>query len=640
MRPRRDPVPRAKDAWVWLGGLALLGVLGAGVTGAAVVLWENIDIRQLVPQLAAAAPDRLPLPVPPAPPARDAGSFDAVIFDSPRNEAFFSEPGYYDSALDAWRAITRDLGGVVRMANSADQLRQIDADDVMVLVEAPCLSEDERSAVQSHLAAGGGVVANWAVGARDEACEWLGWQTIADLTGAEDVREIPVREGLFLTLPAGVPLSAGLDAGARVELRPDPALALRLSGPRVYWSDWALNPAPDEDGGGADAAAVATRSAQGGRVAWFAFRHGQGVTATDSLRLRRIFENGIVWAAGTAVATPAAWPQGERAALMVTLDVEDQSANAVFMASMLRDRDVPATFYVVSQLVLADTSLAGVLSAAGEVGSQTSDHNPVLGLTPQDQRFRLRRSWTDVESWTGVAPSGLHPPEETFDANTLAAWHAAGGRYLVATNDGRSASPEVHATPDGTIVVLPRVLRDDYNLIVQDRVIRAASLERAFVDDIRKMHAIGGLAIVASHTQIMRAGPRITAVGAVVDSARAQGDWWLAQGAEVADWWTRRAETRVTFVPKESSTYLGDELEPVPMSDILVEAPTDRGIAGLWIDLLLPRASVSMRPLVDGASVDFEATEWGMRVPVPALTPGGTARISIVRLAAEDGGVR
>ena len=103
MRPKRDPVPRARDAWVWLGGLALLGVLGGGVTAAAVVLWENIDIRQLVPQLAAAAPGRLPLPEAAAPAARDSGTFDAVFFISPRNQAFFPEEAFYPSALDAWR---------------------------------------------------------------------------------------------------------------------------------------------------------------------------------------------------------------------------------------------------------------------------------------------------------------------------------------------------------------------------------------------------------------------------------------------------------------------------------------------------------------------------------------------------------
>jgi peptidoglycan/xylan/chitin deacetylase (PgdA/CDA1 family) len=634
MRPKRDPVPRARDAWVWLGGLALLGVLGGGVTAAAVVLWENIDIRQLVPQLAAAAPAGLPLAKPPSA-ARDSRAFRAVLFNSARNQAFFPEPGYYESALGAWRELTRGVGGVVREVRSAEELAAAEADEVLVLVEAPCLSEAERASLRAHLDAGGGVVANWAIGARDEECTWQGWQTVAELTDAEDVRELPARDGLFLTVPGGVPLAAGLDPGARVELRPDASLALRLAGPRVYWSDWALNPAPDEEGGGADAAAVARRTPRGGRVSWFGLRHGQAVTGLDSLRLRRLLENGILWAAGTPLAAPAPWPDAERAALVVALDVEDGSQNAIGVAELLRARGVPGTFYAVSQIVMADAALGAALRAAGEVGSQTADHTPVAGLTTQDQRFRLRRAWTDIETWTGVGPAGLHPPEETFDDNTLEAWHLAGGSYLLASNQARSASPEIHLVRDGSIVLLPRVLKDDYNHIVQDRVMRASSLERAFLEDVRKMHAIGGLAVVAGHTQIMRPGPRPAALGAVLDSADAQGDWWITTGSAVADWWAARSEVRLTFVARDPSAGSGDGLEPASVSDVLVEAPLGRPIEGLWVDLFLPSGTASMLPLVDGRSVDFSSTEWGMRVPVPALAPGASVRISLVVAAAE-----
>jgi peptidoglycan/xylan/chitin deacetylase (PgdA/CDA1 family) len=627
MRPKRDPVPRARDSWIWLGGIALLGVLGAGVTGAAVVLWENIDIRQLVPQLTAAAPGRLPAPEPAVPAARDRRAFDAVVFSSPRNEGFFPDSGYYASALEAWRDVVRSAGGVVREATSAAELREADA-DVIVLAEAPCLSSAEVAAVQAHLRAGGGIVANWAVGARDEECGWRGWGTVAQLTGADDVRELPPRDGLFLTVPADVPLSVGLDPGTRIELRPDPSIALRVSGPRVYWSDWALNPAPDESGGGADVAAAASRAPGGGRTAWFGLRLGQAVTPSDSLHLQRLVENGVLWAAGAPTAAPAAWPDGDRAALVFAFDVEDQPRTALDVAEVLREEELPATFFAVSQIVQGDAELAATLASVGEVGTQTSDHTPLLGLTPQDQRFRLRRAWSDIESWTGTGPAGLHTPEETFDENTLEAWQLAGGTYLVANNEARSASPEVYRLDDGDVMLLPRILKDDYNLIVQDRVIRASVLSQAFVADTRKLHAIGGLAIVAGHSQIMRAGPRLEAIRAVATAAREQGDWWIARANDVADWWSARSEVRVAFVPREETVYLGDALEAADVSDILVSAPAEHGVGGLWIDVVLPRGSGSTVPLVDGQSVEFEAVDWGLRVPVRTLAAADTARIS------------
>jgi len=632
MRPRRDPVPRARDAWSWLGGTALLGILGAGVVAAAVVLWENIDLRQLAPQLVA-PPAPPPAALAPAPPSVSDVPFDAVLFDSPRNRDYFPDASYYAATLASWEALLEESGGGVRRVATAEQLRELEPSDVLVLAEATCLSDPELEAIRSHIRRSGSLVASWAVGARDGSCEWRGWGTVAELTEAESVREIPARRGLFLTVPGSVALSPGLAPGTRIELRPDPSLAVRLAGPRVYWSDWALNPRPDESGGGADVAAIAADTPAGGRVAWFGHRITQAVTPTDSLNLRRLIQNGILWAAGVPFASPAAWPQGRTAALVVTLDVEDEPRNAVATADLLRERGLAGTFFVVSALVQGETDLASALVAAGEVGSQTSDHTPVAGLTSPDQRARLRRSWSEIESWAGQGPEGLHPPEETFDATTLAAWAAAGGTYLLATNDARSGSPELHQTAEDSIVVLPRLMKDDYNIIVQDHVVRSRSLGQAYLDGLRKLRAIGGLAVVAGHSQIMRPGGRIDALGAVLDSARAQGDWWMATGADVARWWRDRADTRVTFVPPDPVSRPGVSAGGV--DDLLVEARGAGGVAALSVDVVLPTARHAVIPLVDGVSVNFTETEWGMRVPVGDLRSGETRRISFVHVESD-----
>jgi peptidoglycan/xylan/chitin deacetylase (PgdA/CDA1 family) len=624
MRPKRDPVPRARDSWSWLGGMALLGILGAGVTAAGILLWENIDIRQLAPSLAD-APHPLPIAEETAPAARDGRSFGAVLFSSPRNQAYFPDPSYYLSTLDQWSAIIEEMGGGVRRVVDADGLRGVAADELLVLVEAPCLASDDVDAVKAHLYAGGGVLTNWATGARDGDCEWVGWNTLLDMTGAEDLRELPPREGLYMTVPGGVALSPGFDPGTRIELRPDPSLALRMDGPRVYWSDWALNPAPDESGGGADVAAIATYSPLGGRISWIGMRLGQFATVADSANLTRLAQNGVAWAAGLPFAGPAAWPGARRAALVFALEVEDEPGNARFTADVLARRNLPGSFYVVSQLVSDDKDLAHTLSQAGEVGTQTIDHTPLTGLTAQDQRVRLRRAFADVEGWTGVGPTGLRPPEETFDANTLVAWRRAGGTYVLAANEARSASPEIHPVEDGTVVLLPRILKDDYNIIVQDRVLRANGLGQAFLAGTQKMRAIGGLAVVTGHTQIMREGPRIDALGTVADTALAQGDWWIARASDVADWWTARSLTGIEFEGGARG----------PVADLLLAAPADRDVADLWVDVVIPSLPAGLVPLVDGRTVDFEATDWGMRVPVGTLVAGGERTITFVILEDE-----
>jgi len=630
-----------------LGGLLLLGLLGGGVVAAAVLLWENLDVRQLAPGIAT-DPGPLPAADPPKGPAVQPGSFQAVLLNSAANRDFYPDPAYYPGALEHWRALIEAAGGTVREISSVEELRNLSADDLLVVPEAPCLSGEEIAALGAHMDAGGGLVSNWAIGARTEDCGWRGWGTVAEITGASDVRELAVREGLYFSVPGGSALSPGLDPGTRIELRPEPALALHLTGPRVYWSDWALNPAPDESGGGADGAAVATQVPSGGRSAWFGFHLSQAATSEDSLHLGRLVQNGLLWAAGQMTAYAASWPHGRRGALLLVEDVEAEYQNAEAVAELLEELEVPGTFFAVSQLVLEDPELGQSLVRAGEVGSQTSDHTPVAGLTYQDQVVRLRRSRTEITTWTGSAPAGLRPPEEAFDTNTLRAWDRAGGGYVMAVNQARSASPEIFrlGTADG-MVLLPRLIKDDYNVFVQEGALRADRLAEAFLDGMGKLRAIGGLAVIATHTQILGTGRRLDALRDVVEQARADGDWWIATGGEAAAWWAARAEVEVTIVPLAQDSVASEASEsdsiagpPRPFGDyqVLVQAGEAHGITGLWVDLVLPHGVDGLTPFLDGVPVSYSRTDWGIRVPVERLDPGQTRAVVLRRELPEGPG--
>lgn len=633
MRRRRDPVPRARDSWAWLGGILTVGILGAGVVSAATLLWENVDVRQLAPALAA-TPAAPPMPRMAAEAARPAAPFTAVLFDSPRNAEFFPDTSYYPNALAGWEAVARAGGAQVRRVSTAQELGSARPEEVLLLPEAPCLTRAEAEAVRRHLARGGGVMANWALGVRDGNCRWLGWSLLQEFTGALDVRETEARAALYLTVPAGLALSPGLDPGSRLELRGDPSLALRAEGTRVYWSDWALNPLPDESGGGADVAALATVTARGGRVSWLGPRLDQAATPEDSLRLERLARNGIHWAAGVPLVQAAPWPGGRRAALVFALEVESEPENAEPVAALLRRKGVPGTFFAVTRLVEGNQALARILTEAGEVGSQTTDHTTLAGLTAQDQAVRLRRSWSEVEDWTGVAPKGLRPPEETLDSHTLRGWVRAGGSYLLALNNARSASPELHDTPDGAAVLIPRLMKDDYNVFVQDGAVRAARLSEAWLEGAEKLRALGGVAVLAGHTQILGVPARLDAVGEVLDTLRAQGDWWAAEAGEVAEWWRARDGVRLAWVePDGDAPPLGQGVYPSGLPELVASVPEGgEPLEGLWVELILPGGTAELVPWVDGQPSDFAAATAGIRVPLGVLAPGVERRLQLVRV--------
>ena len=124
-------------------------------------------------------------------------------------------------------------------------------------------------------------------------------------------------------------------------------------------------------------------------------------TPRDSVNVERLVRNGILWAAGTPVAYPAPWPEGRQSALLLVQDVEAEYQNAFAMADLLEDLGLPGTFFPVSRLVMGGRELAQALVRVGEVGSQTSDHTPVAGLTYQDQLIRLRRTYSEIEEVSG-----------------------------------------------------------------------------------------------------------------------------------------------------------------------------------------------------------------------------------------------
>lgn len=606
MPPRQDPVPRARAAAQWLGGLMLLGFLGAGVVAAAAALWENVDLQSLA-RRAAAVTDAPPAPPPDAagPVASTGGTPDVFLLESAASAGYFPDSAFYPSSLSRWEALlVESLGRPLRVRDAAG-IARLPAGALLVAPEAVCLSDAEIAALRGHLSRGGGLVLSWATGARDAACRWRGWEPLRTLTGAMDLAEYPAEPALFLAVPAGLPLSPGLPPGARIELYPEPHLALQTPGPHPYWSDWALN-APRADGPVPDAAAVLHEPDTGGRVAWFGFRERQAVGDRDVERVRRLFANGARWAAGARIAEIATWPEGRRGALLVAQDVETGFENVTALARLLREREARGTFFAVSRLALEHPDVADSLLGAGEVGSQTADHASTAGLPVHEQEVRLERSIRELEAWSGREVSGLRPPEERFDEGTLRAWSRAGGRYLAAVNEARSAAPEVFGTPDGAVVLLPRLLKDDYNVFVQDGARRTEPLRSAWLEGMRKIEALGGFAYLSLHSQIAGAPERVHVVGEVLDSAAAPpGRWWVAPGEAIADWWTARDAARLDMETR------GDTLA------LRLGAPAG-GLEGAWIELYLP-AGRELRPHRDGLALPWAPTDWGLRFPVGAI---------------------
>ncbi len=621
MPPKRDPVPRVRSAPQWLGGLFVLGLIGAAVIGGGALLWENVDVQRMTSSAALREPHTAPPALMSGTPAHADTPFVATLYFSRESRDFFPEADYYPGLLDGWEQLIGAAGGRVTRISNVESIDSLNVEHVLIAPSAVCLSDAEVSAMRAFAERGGGLVLSWAAGARDSTCEWVGWDALNDLTAISDFNTLEQREALYLTVPSGLPLSVGFGPATRIELRYESQLALATSGTRLYWSDWALNAEPVEEVVGMDAAAWLGRTDAGGRIVWFGFRLGHGASERDEEYITRLFRNGVWWAGGVPVAEISPWPNGSQSALLLTQDVESRFANSLSLARVAKEKAVPATFFVVSQVASEFPAIADSLAEAGEIGSHSSDHAVIADRSYVDQRARLSRSQSELRNWAGDPVLGLRPPEERFDETTLRAWSWNGGSYIVGVNEARAGSPEVFDTPDGKVVLLPRIIKNDYNVFVQDGAMRSRRLTEAYLAGMAKVNALGALAVVSLRTQVAGEESRVPLVADVIDSARAQGDWWFASGSEMASWWLARWESSLTV----------DEVDDGVLQ-IAVQADATLGLDGAWLEVFLPGLPEDWIPRQSGALMRHVRTEWGVRVPLLEIAPGDESLLDLTYL--------
>ncbi len=595
-----------------------------GLLSAAVFLWRFIDIDSVLEAATLAPPPRVVDVTPDLslPQLTGTAPWVANLYVSRNSAVFFPDKTYYAKLAARWDGLLETAGARVRHISGAEAVEALDADELLVVPAAVCLSDEDRAALARHVERGGHLLASWATGARGADCAWLGYDFMSELANAEAVGTLERRSPTFMAIPYGSPLAAGLPPGIRIELRNEPWIAARTPTSTAFWSDWALNPRAGPYGGVAAAATAVTHDA-GGRVAWFGFRLDMGASEYDQQLIDRFVQNAALWAAGHVIADVDPWPGGYRTAMAVTQDVEHDFGNSRLLARRFADIEAPITFFVVSKLVRQDADLAEALLAAGEVGSHSVDHRQVAGRLWGNQLAALRQARNDVRGWTGERPLGLRPPREIYDQFTLEAWRRYGGLYVAGTNRARSAAPEIFTVPSGPVVVLPRVVDDDYAVMVVRGRNSADSLQAALLAALNKMRSLGGLNLVTLHTQLIDSPPRVDAVESVVRTAREAGDVWVAGTAELADWWMRRSQLEVRVRERTDLSAI-----------VSVRNAGQLPISSAWVHVHLPGdAATYAAPEMGEDILDSEYGRSGLRIKLPTLAPGQFFNILLPRHA-------
>ena len=524
--------------------------------------WASIRLVSVLPEARLAAPARVAI-------MRDRAS-----------DRWFNGPATLDTVVRAWEAALAATGATVRVAAPAELLRA-GADDVLLVPASPCLGAAARAAVDSALARGRGVVTTWLSGTRDGACGDAGYHFLATLTGASRIDTLDQRPAVHVTFPDGGVLAAGLPPGATIEVRGSHDGALRMLGRDGYYSDGVLNPAPAAGQPMVDAAVTHARRGRG-RVVYWGFDLARVVDRPwDRDVARLLLRNSIAWAAGQPLASLAPWPDGRAAALVLLQEVDDSTGNARRALDTLRRAGLPATHFLATRFANDERETARDLAAHGEVASRPDDELRI-SRTDDEQANKFRDMRDELGELLGHPVGGIVAPMERLDPAVALAWANAGGRYIVAGNDARTASPELLSVGGRRLVLLPRLADDDARVVRDSGRAHAETLAGRYDAAREKLRAIGGLHLLRYHSGILAREALIPALARTARDAAADSGLWVATANDVASWWLARSGTTIAATGTADGVELrvtNGGAEPLARAVARVALRDDRSVA-------------------------------------------------------------
>lgn len=254
------------------------------------------------------------------------------------------------------------------------------------------------------------------------------------------------------------------------------------------------------------------------------------------------------------------WPDGFRAALIVSIDVDgpyghlnahgerdyfwrsqtayDLAAGVPRLLDLLADRGAPATFCWVGRCVEDRPDLVERAHAEGHENSIHSwEHRYYTPMSVAEQRDDMSRTIAAIERITGVRPVGHKTPAWRFNDDTLPLVQELGLRWRMDVAGGdlpwierpRSDLPPVVELP-------PSRFYDDYTYFIEHTVTPRHAAE-FWRDDLDVLRDEGKLLCLTLHPFVSgRPGPS-RAIAHLIDYAIDLGDIWITRADLVADHW-------------------------------------------------------------------------------------------------------
>lgn len=501
----------------------------------------------------------------------DAPPAPVVLYSSPTTKAFLAKvSGSQDVLLKHWREYFKEHKRPFREVSDPAALAEV-GNAVIVVPSGLALDEAERRALTEHHRKGGSILATGPFGARDGAGNWVGWGLMLQLFGARvtDEVETSAEKNFFVTV-ADVPINTGFASGSRFWVGKTPENLLRFEGGNIAgrFLDWSRT----ADG---QNASVVYGEKDGGRFVLYGFSENAWDPAPTPMRT--LSEGAIDWLERKPMAAIAAWPYGYRAAHMVTMNVDDAVDNAVAFAASLDILQMRGTFFVVADAAARSPAAMKTLSANHEIAYHGDGLQGFKDQGKPEQIRRVKEMQSRISAVRLDKPLlGFRAPGESYDARTEEALQAAGLRYHAVDPNRTDARLPLFAKankapPERDVVVLPRTQRDDI-VFLQKKEPSMNEVIGVMKGELGLIVEEGALGMLSVHSRnFAKDGVMSQAVPAyLLALAELRSRVWLAGGTEIADWWRKRDNLRLSL----SAIGKRYELEISNVGDATVEGAT------------------------------------------------------------------
>jgi len=462
----------------------------------------------------------------------------------------------YTRGIRYWTALADALGAPFRIVDDKALATGIHDAALLVVSGAPALSDAQVDAIRSFQAGGGAVLLIGMPGHKTPEGEARPAPLAMELAGLGAVRTFdPEALGASsYVVRLGTPLGPAVEPALRFEVDwPGALWTATLREPTGFWVDWGMAPLLGEPKTMEASCAVALSDREGGRVAWFGAPLEAITEVNDQAASgRRMTLQVLRWLLRRPSIHVAWWPLGLRAATVLTADVETRFETGEAIALIFHREAVRGSFFLLGNLAGEYPFVVEALAENGDVGSHSMHHETFKGREPGSQQAEIREAIDQLHDLGIRRVDGFRPPMEEYDAATLQAVAGEGLDFLYGNLEYDRSWPVKRTVGDRIIWQFARIVPDDYNFAVHQKVDGAADYTEHYMRWALRIFDLGGLYAFSFHTNYLGLDENVETIGRFLRWVKHQRVW-IATFRDIVRWVEARGAVEVT-VRERSAT--------------------------------------------------------------------------------------